>query len=372
MLTLIHSGEVYTPEPIGVQSLVLAGPSILKIGDIDAAALQAIDVPSTIINAHGCVVTPGLIDPHEHLIGAGGEQSFKSRTSEVTLEELVLAGITTVVGCIGTDTVSRHLSSLLSKARQLDEQGITAYIYTGGFWVPPKTITGSIMDDLVMIDKVIGAGELAIADSRSPEPTRDDLAQLVSQAIVGGSVSGKGGIIHFHVGSGRRRLELLRALLDEHEIPSRYVYPTHITRSPELMLEAIELAKRGAFVDIDTVDDDFGNQLRFYRDHGGPPNQLTVSSDSHTPGGSPSKHFRNIISAVREFDVPLEDVLPIATSNPAEALSLKHKGRLEAGMDADVLVLRQETLDVVHVLARGRQLVRDGRVVADEDEQERH
>lgn len=369
MLTLIHGGEVYTPEPIGVQSLLVAGTSILKIGDINADALRALDVSATIINAHGYVVTPGLIDPHEHLIGAGGEQSFASRTTEVTLEELLLAGITTVVGCIGTDTISRQLPALLSKARQLDEQGITAYIYTGGFWVPPKTITGSIMDDLVMIDKVIGAGELAIADSRSPEPTRDDLAQLVSQAIVGGSVSGKGGIIHFHVGSGRRRLELLRALLDEHEIPPRYVYPTHITRSPELMHEAIDFAKRGAFVDIDTVDDDFGKQLRFYRDHDGPLSQLTVSSDAQTPGGSPAKHFRNIVAAVREFDVPLEDVLPIATSNPAAALSFKQKGRLEVGMDADMLVLRKDTLEIVHVIARGRHMVREGQVGADGAEQ---
>ncbi len=363
LLTLIHGGEVYAPEPLGEQSILTAGETILAIGPIDEAAVRALGVPYNSVDASGCVVTPGLIDPHEHLIGAGGEQGWSSRTGEVALSELVLAGVTTVVGCLGTDTVTRNLPALLAKARQLKADGISAYIYTGGFWVPPQTFTSSVMDDLVIIHEVIGAGELAIADSRSPEPTRDALAQLVSQAVVGASISGKAGIIHFHVGSGERRLSLLHELLDKHDIPPRFLYPTHINRSEELMDEAIALAKRGAYVDLDTVDDDLVIQLRRYRERGGDLKQLTVSSDAQTPGGSPAKLYRNVMASVHELGLALEEVLPLVTTNPAAALRLERKGALKVGSDADVLVLRRNTLEVVHVIARGRQMVVDGRAI---------
>src|SRR5918912_4134002 len=79
MLTLIEHGDVYGPEPAGVQSLLLCGETIVKIGSINAAVLASLDVPCAIIDANGCFVTPGFIDPHQHLIGAAGEHGFFSR-----------------------------------------------------------------------------------------------------------------------------------------------------------------------------------------------------------------------------------------------------------------------------------------------------
>lgn len=366
MLTLIDNGEVYAPEPLGVQSVLLAGRTILKIGALERRALEALDVPYTIIDATDCLVTPGLIDPHQHLIGAGGEQGFASRMPEVMASEIALAGITTVVGCLGTDVVTRHLSSLLAKARQLETEGISAYLYTGGFPLPPQTLTGSVTEDLILIDKVIGLGELAIADERASEPSVEDLAKAVSQALVGGMVSGKAGVTHFHVGRGRKRLQVLNALLEQHEIPSRCVYPTHITNSEALMDEAIALANRGCFVDIDTVEDDLIKWLAYYHEHGGDLNQLTVSSDANTPGGNPAKLFRNFVEVVNESGLPLEQVLSLFTRNPARVLQLEGKGTLQAGKDADLVVLRRDGLNVVHVFGQGRHLVRDGSMVQGE------
>ncbi|MDP9309481.1 MAG: amidohydrolase family protein [Chloroflexota bacterium] len=369
-LTLIQHGLVHAPEPKGVQSVLLAGQEIVALGTINQDALQTLGLPYSVVDASDCVVTPGWIDPHEHILGAGGEQGWNSRTAEVGVSELLRAGITTVVGCLGTDTVTRTLPALLAKAQQLEADGVSAYIYTGGFWVPPQTLTGSIMDDLVIIDKVVGAGELAIADTRSPEPTRDTLAQIVSQAVVGSSIAGKAGVIHFHVGSGDRRLALLNALLDEHDIPPRHLYPTHITRSEALMDEAIALAKRGAYVDIDVVDDNLWQCLRYYGDHGGDFAQLTVSSDAQTPGGSPTKLYRNVVAAVQEGGFTLDDVLPLVTLNPARVLKLDRKGRLAEGLDGDVLVLRQDTLEVVHVFARGKHLVKGGQVALESTQEQ--
>lgn len=360
MFTLIENGEIYAPEPLGVQSILLVGGTIAHIGPVDERTLAALPLDFQVIDATGCIVTPGLIDPHEHLIGAGGEHGFASRMPEIPLRDIVSAGFTTVVGCLGTDMTTRFQTALLGKVRQLKAEGISAYMYTGGYAIPPQTLTRTITDDLVMIDEVIGFGEMAISDPRCSDPPINELGRIVSQAIVGGMIAGKAGVTHFHVGPGKRRLSLLRELRDEHETPAEYLYPTHITRSPLLMDEAIALAKQGSYVDIDTVDDDLVDCLRSYRDRGGPFDRLTISSDAHTPGGSPAKLYRNIVEAAGAPDLGLELVLPLCTRNPAAVLKLEQKGCLGAGMDGDVLVLRRESLEIVHVFARGQQLVAHG------------
>jgi beta-aspartyl-dipeptidase (metallo-type) len=359
VFTLIRNGTVYDPTLRGQLDVLIAFNRIAAIGRIDHAAISALGPECRLIDACDCSVVPGLIDPHAHLIGAGGEDGFQSRMPEIAADQLIAAGATTVVGCLGTDTITRHLSALFAKTRQLRAQGLTALMYTGGFWVPPPTLTGSVTSDLVLIDPVIGVGEIAIADTRSSEPPREALAQLVSAAITGGMLAGKAGVTHFHVGPSSRRLAILRALMDEHDIPAKYVYPTHIGRSEALMDEAIALAKGGCFVDVDTVEEDLARWLPYYLEHGGPPERLTVSSDAHTPDGSPEKWSGQIRGLLREQSLPVETILACVTANPARALGLGRKGRLAVGQDADVLVL-DKAWNIRHVLADGRHLLRDG------------
>ena len=40
-------------------------------------------------------------------------------------------GVTTVVGCLGTDGIGRDMCALVAKAKGLNEQGMSAYCYTG-------------------------------------------------------------------------------------------------------------------------------------------------------------------------------------------------------------------------------------------------
>lgn len=364
MFTLIKNGAVFTPDPIGVQPILLVGDRIAHIGPFDQPALERLPISCSVIDAAGCIVMPGFVDPHEHLIGAGGEDGFASRMPEVTAQEIVQAGITTVVGCLGTDMTTRSQTALLGKVRQLHAHGITAYMYTGGYSIPPQTLTRTITDDLVMIPEVIGFGELAIADPRSSDPPLNELSRIVSQAITGGMISGKAGVTHFHVGPGKQRLSLLRDLIDQDETPPQYIYPTHVTRTEALLLEAVELARRGCFVDTDVIEEGLGNWLRFFREHGGPLSQFTVSTDAQTSGGSPAKLYQNFCKVIQEDGWTLHEILPLFTRNPATALQLEHKGRLAVGSDADVLILHENSLRIAHVIARGQQMVTEGRFVA--------
>jgi len=366
MLTLIENALVYAPVPIGRQSILLLDGRIGAVGRVDRWAVESLGVEHEVIDAAGCLAVPGFIDPHEHLLGGSGEKGFASQTPPVELTEIVPFGITTVVGCLGVDTTMKTLAGLLAKVKGLREEGLTAYMWTGGYNVPPSTILGSPRADVMFVEEILGCGEVAISDERATDPEPRELARLASDVHVGGMLSRKAGLTHFHTGEGPRRLQCLRDILDERlfQVKAEWLYVTHITRSEALMREAIDLARRGATVDIDTVEEDLAKWLRFYFDNGGDPARLTVSSD--TGSSAPRILYEQLCSAVVEYKLPLERVLPLVTENTARALRLAGKGRLEPGKDADVVLLREGSLEVVDVFARGRRMVRDGAPVVRE------
>ena len=161
------------------------------------------------------------------------------------LGEIVRGGVTTVIGCLGTDGTTRSLASLLAKARALEEEGITAYIYTGAYEVPPPTITGRVRDDLILIDKVLGCGEVAIGDHRSSQPSKEDIRKLAAESRVGGLLGGKAGVLHLHVGNGRGALQMLLEIAEETEIPISQFTPTHLNRSTAVLDDGIRFAGHG-------------------------------------------------------------------------------------------------------------------------------
>jgi beta-aspartyl-dipeptidase (metallo-type) len=365
MLTLIKDGEIYAPARLGQQDVLILNNRIARIGEIDQHALSSLGLNLDAIDASGCLITPGFIDPHQHLLGGSGEKGFSTQTPEIYVSELALAGITTVVGCLGVDTTTKTMPALLAKAKGLNEEGLTAYIWSGGYNVPPTTLMRSIREDILFINEVIGAGEVAIADARSSAPDPLELSRLVKDAYVGGLLSRKCGVTHFHVGEEKARLKLLRALIDDYEIKPALIYPTHIERNEELMREAIELVRRGSYVDIDTVEQDLPKWLHFYLDNGGHPARLTVSSDASI--NSPRSLFEQIRSCILEHDFPLEQTLRLVTTNTAAVLQLANKGQLEVGRDADALVLRKGSLEIKEVIAQGRCLIRDGELTFSEN-----
>lgn len=362
MHTLIENGEIYAPRRLGRRSVLIAHEHIATVGRVDRAALESLGVEHEVVDVEGCLVTPGWIDPHVHLLGGSGEEGFSTQTPEFFVGEIVRHGFTTVVGCLGVDTTMKTMAGLLGKAKALEEEGLNAKIWTGGYNVPVTTILGTAREDLMFIDEVIGIGELAISDKRGMEPDPRELARLMTDAYVGGKLARKAGVTHFHVGEGEKRLSILRQIIDEFEVEPEWIYVTHIERSTELMRDAIELAGRGAAVDIDTVEEDLAKWVRFYFDNGGDPGQLTVSSDASI--NSPRVFAEQVCNLILEHRFPIDQVLPLVTSNTARILKLEEKGTLERGKIADVLVMERDTLRLRHVWSKGRCMVRDGELVA--------
>jgi beta-aspartyl-dipeptidase (metallo-type) len=364
MLMLIENGEVFAPEARGKQSVLLCAGQIAKVGVIDHRAAQALGLEMEVIDATGCLLTPGFIDPHEHLLGGSGESGFSTQTPEIQLSEIVGAGVTTVVGALGVDTTMKTMAGLLAKAKALIEEGLTAFIWTGGYNVPPTTITDSVRNDIMYIAEIIGAGEIAISDDRSTDPQAHELARLVNDAYVGGRLSRKAGITHFHVGDKQSRLTLLRSLINDFDLPPGLLYPTHIERGETLMREAIELSKRGMFVDIDTVNQDLPKWLRFFLENGGDPARVTASSDASIT--SPRHLYSQIATCIIEHGFAVEQALALVTSNTADVLKLESKGRIEPGKDADLVVLKKGSFEIKDVIVKGKRMVKDGRLIVNE------
>jgi beta-aspartyl-dipeptidase (metallo-type) len=327
-------------------------------------------------------VIPGLIDGHVHFTGGGGEAGPHTRVPPVAISRLTRGGVTTAVGVLGTDDTIRTPAELVTVARGLNVEGLSAWCLTGGYHVPPATVTGDVRRDLVLIDLVLGVGELAISDHRSSQPTLDELLRVAGDVHVGGLMSGKAGILHLHVGDGSRGLGPIRDAIDRSEVPAAVFNPTHVNRRRALFDEAVALAQRGCTIDLTAFPVREGEDawsaaeaLVRYLDAGLPADRVTVSSDGggcfpvfdgegrvvDMDVGEPAAvggTLRELLAAGQ----PLERVLPAFTSNPARLLMLPRKGRLAPGADADLVVL-DEAGGMAEVMARGRWHVQEGRVV---------
>ncbi len=359
MMTLLKNAMVYKPERIGIKHVLIAGSKIIGLTDDIPQLDTRLDVE--ILDLDGAIVAPGIIDGHTHITGGGGESGYASRVPPVNLSRYSSAGITTVVGVLGTDDVTRNTQSLVAQANALCAEGLTAYCYTGGYHIPLTTLTGSIREDIAYIDRIIGVGELAISDHRSSQPQLSEILRIASDAHVAGLMTGKAGIVHFHLGDGPRGLALLNQALDETELPARVFNPSHINRNKRLFDEAVNLATRGCFVDLTAFPDSGPDEwsaaegLLRYLASGSPVDQITISSDgggclptfdqhgqiTHSQVGDPLTLQQTLNQLISDTN-PLEKILPAFTRNVAKLLRLHQKGVLEVGRDADLMVLDTE------------------------------
>ncbi len=371
MFTLVRGGRIYAPEEMGNRDVLIAAGKIVKVDD-------QIDLPKTfnavVVEAEGKIVTPGFIDLHVHIIGGGGEGGPSTRVPEIQLSQITGAGVTTVLGVLGIDNVSRHPESLLAKAMGLEREGITAYILVGSYQFPPVTITGSVRKDIALIPNVIGVGEIAISDHRSSQPTFEDVAKGAAEARVGGMLGGKAGLVQFHIGGGKRGLEYLFRLVEETEIPVEQFLPTHISRSPVVFEEAIRFAQMGGNVDITVLGRkptrrmNVGEAVRQLLSAKVSVEQITLSSDANGSlpvfdekgsligmgVGDIRNLFEEFRSLVTEERFPVSDILRCITLNPARRIKIDgRKGSLEEGKDADLIVFGPDwTIDRVYSLGK--------------------
>jgi len=372
MFLLLKNAELYVPQYVGRKDILICAGKVISIEDKISPAL-----PQTcqVIDMQGVMVGPGLIDQHVHLIGGGGEGGYASRVPQLMLSELVKAGLTTVVGILGTDGITRSPKDLYAKVKALEIEGLNTFMHTGSYEVPTQTITGSIRDDMVYVDKVMGV-KVALADHRCSFPSLETLARMVSDIRIGGMVSGKKGILHIHMGDLPEPLSQINQLIAM-GLPIKHFSPTHINRNDEVFVEAIELAKRGGHIDLTSGGsflEDIGVRVRQALSAGAPLTQMTISSDGN--GSMPTFNDKGEITGItaasvdsnllavpvlRDADLNMADIFSLLSTNVADSVGLD-KGRIAVGCDADFTALSHD-LTLSHVISRGKVLMSEGEVL---------
>ena len=374
-MKLIKNGEIYAPKYLGKKDLLICNEKIEYIAD------QISEVPEycEVIDAQGKYVIPGLIDQHVHVTGGGGEGSFHTRTPELQLSEMIEGGITTVVGLLGTDGITRSIENLYAKVMALNEEGVSAYMITGAYGYPSPTITGEADKDIVFIEKVLGV-KLAISDHRAPNVTLDELIGLASKTRVAGMLSGKPGIVVLHMGDAEAGLEPVFEALKKTAIPEGIFRPTHVNRNPALMKQSYRFLEMGGYIDLTcgmTGEDRPADCVKECLKRGLPTEHITISSDGH---GSWSNYaedgslleigvsgVRSLLKEmqymVKENQLSLEEALPYVTSNVADAIGLNNKkGKLIEQADADILIL-DKNMELSSVIARGQVMIQCGKLL---------
>jgi beta-aspartyl-dipeptidase (metallo-type) len=354
MLTLLKNigcrcPPIGEPTSSGEKDILIAHSKILKITLPGRLCNNSLIENS--IDCRGLYAFPGFVDQHVHITGAGGEEGFHSRTRALEAPELFEAGITTFVGLLGADGSTRSMENLYAKAKALEADGLTSFIYSGSYTIPTVTLTGSLLRDIVYIDPVIGAGELAISDHRSSNPDAKDLVRLASDVHLGGLIAGKAGVVHLHVGDGKGGLSPLKDALAQSDLPPDMFVPTHLNRNPKLFRQAADYCKNGGRIDLTAGEKDglsVPDAIRAILSEGIELSRVTVSSDaggSIPSGGSarPSALYADFTEIIKQSVLPPGEAIRLFSENPARTLGLyPKKGTLREGSDADILIIDKE------------------------------
>ncbi len=379
-MLLFKNCELYAPEKKGKKDILIAGNKIVAIADYLELPKGA---AGKVIDAEGLRMIPGLIDSHVHIAGAGGEGGPASRTPELQLSHMLEAGVTAVIGCQGTDGMTRSLESVLMKAKGLRQEGVSAWIYTGSYQMPTPTLLGDVGRDIALIDEVIGAGEIAVSDHRSSLPSPQELVRIARHARVGGMLGGKAGIVNIHMGDVRNPFKPLYEAIALSDMKFTQFLPTHCNRNNYIFEDAKNWGKKG-YVDITA------SSYPYFPDYeikpskaivelikaGVPLEHITMTSDAcgslpdfdengklkRLEMGYPKSIFDEMVDAVVSEKMDLQDALKVVTSNVADILWLKDKGRVEVGKDADVVLL-DEKYELVHLAAMGTLMVEDRKML---------
>ncbi len=371
-MLLIKNANVFSPEPLGKKDILTAAGKILAIEDsIENSLFKTWD-------AEGKTLTPGFIDQHIHIIGAGGKHGFASMTPEITLSELITCGSTTVVGLLGTDGSARSIKSLFAKTKSLESEGISAYMFTGYYGLDPNYITDSLQDDMTFIEPVLGC-KIAISDFRSSYPTEIELLRILRQVKVAGMLSNKKGIMHIHLGNQKIKMDILFKLVQEHEFPIANISPTHVGRTKELFEQAIEFAKLGGMIDLTTGASKYTEPYKavlYALEKGVSIDKMTFSSDGNAgldkldENGNLigfrkaviNQNYLQVKELIHDGQVKIEDAIKLITKNPATNLGLKNKGEIKLGADADFCCLDND-FNLIDVFAKGKQMMDNQKVI---------
>ena len=381
MFRLLRNGHVYSPKDLGVKDILLWEDRIIRIGE-NLRIPEGFDGEETDLS--GRIVIPGLVDAHVHITGGGGEGGFTTRTGEITFEEIAEAGVTTLVGVLGTDGYARRVEDVLVKCMALREQGFDCYFLTGSYTLPITTMRGSVAEDIIFNEYCLGVGEVAHRDHRGSLLRYEEFTRLCADTRNGARLAGLKGVLNIHLGNYSDPADFFIRACGEDITFRPLIVPTHVTRKSDVFESCLKFLEYGGQIDITAGSDGDADRnsvgsvegLEIIYKKYGTLDRVSMTSDGNGSmpvwdalgnmigmgKGSCRVLLKDLKKAAQRGVIPFGEVLRTMTTTPAASYGLKNSaGTIVENGTANFAVL-DENLDLEKTVLNGRTVwQRDGK-----------
>ena len=363
---LVRGGTVVTPETLTRSDVLAVDGTITTVGPGLSAPTDA-----RVVDAHGLLVFPGLIDPHVHLREPGGEHKEDIATGT---RAALAGGFTTVLMMPNTRppiSDSRTLGQVrtiasasaacdygfyigatcenASKASGLTGvAGLKMYMgsSTGSLLVAGLAEQVSHFEEYPGLIAVHAEDEEAVALFSARGQRRPPLcaALAVSRAITLCEHFSRP--LHICHVSTCHELSLIREAKNRGSEVTCEVTPHHLllTSDDEHALGPMgrmnpPLRSRG---DVDALWNSLGDIDCLATDHA--PHALSEKQGSNPPAGVPGLEtaLPLMMDAVHAGRLSLGDIARLSASGPARIFQIDRKGHIAPGYDADITVLEPD------------------------------
>lgn len=375
MFKLIKNGHVYSPADLGVKDILLWEDRVIKIG-------ENLKIPEGFegkeFDLSGKIIIPGIVDTHVHITGGGGEGGFTTRTSEITFEEIAEAGVTTLVGVLGTDGYARRVEDVLVKCMALREEGFDCYFLTGSYTFPITTMRGSVAEDIIFNEYCLGTGEVAHCDHRGSLMRYEEFTRLAADTRNGARLAGLKGVLNIHLGNYSDPADFFIRACEEDITFRPLIVPTHVTRKYDVFDSCLKFLEYGGQIDITAGSDGDASQKSYGSVEGleiiykkyGTLDRVTMTSDGNGSApiwdelgnmigmgkGSSKVLLADLKKATKNGIIPFEETLRTMTTIPAAVYGLKNSaGTIVENGTANFAVL-DENLDLVETILNGKRV----------------
>jgi imidazolonepropionase len=348
-------------------ALAVSGGSIVDCGPTVDLALQY--QADQTIDAGGCVVMPGFVDPHTHVIFAGDRANeFEQRIAGATYMEIMNAGggIMSTVRATRAASVDELAAQTRARLDRMLQHGTTTAEAKTGYGL--DTATELKMLDVIarldaehpidLVPTFLGAHAIP-AEYQGREDEYTDLVVTEMLPAVAGQPPTAGGqplFVDVFCEDGAFTLEQSRRILtrakelglalkihvDEFEplggtrlgVELGAVSVDHVVTTPQ---DEIELLGRSKTIAVSLPGTPFGLAQRDYMPAGG---ALAIATDLN-PGTTWNESMQMIVAlACRYLKLTQAQALAAATINAAYAIGRGDSiGSLEIGKQADVLIM---------------------------------
>ncbi len=353
---LIKNGHVIDPKN-GIDEVMDVGVAEGKIAvvarDVDAARA------TTLVDAAGLYVTPGLIDMHVHVFHGTEEDAYisNSYTSVPPDAFTFRSGVTTSVdvGSAGW----RNIRDFIEQTVNHSDTRVLAFLNIVGAGMKGGVTEQNLADmdpKLTAMtahkyqDVVVGV-KLAHYDGHDWQAT--------DRAVEAGRQASVPVMIDF--GSADPPLSIEELFFDHLRPGDIFTHAYANLNGRESVVDAdgsfrtfvLDAQERGIVFDVGHGGGSFfysaavpGTKAGFW------PN--TISTDLHTGSmNAGMKDLTNVMSKFLALGMPLADVIRATTWTPAEVIRRMELGHLDVGAEADVAVLRLREGDFGFVDVRG-------------------